>query len=169
MTISKDNFDEIYVDWFGRLCRFAAGFVYTSEDAENIVQSVFMSIWEKHIPVTIQSAISSYLYTLVKNRCIDYLRHLKVKKEYRDEYRQKMESLEQIGEMFASEVDMERTFKSVIDTLPEKCRNVFMLSRVEGKKYREIAELLSISEKTVENQIAIALKKIREELVVLGL
>lgn len=151
-----------------RLCRFAANFVATMEDAENIVQSVFLSIWEKRLPVEIQTGVSSYLYTLVKNKCIDYLRHQKVSKEFRSEYLLRVESLNYVSEILSSHEDMEHIFNEIINTLPDKCRTIFILSRVEGKKYREIAQILNISENTVENQIGIALKKIREELVERG-
>lgn len=168
MTISKDNFDEIYLNWFVRLCRFASNFVVTAEDAENLVQSVFISIWEKRLPVEIQSGVSSYLYTLVKNKCIDYLRHQKVAKGYRDEYRLQVKSLDHVTEIISSHEDMEQVFNEIIGDLPDRCRTIFILSRVEGKKYREIAQILNLSENTVENQIGIALKKIRENLVARG-
>ena len=164
LKLTRERFDGIYIAYFRPLCRFAATYVLSQETAENIVQNVFVFLWEKHQTLQIHTSISSYLYTLVKNKCIDYLRHQKTAQEYRAEQALKLSALEQLDTGLISGENIEQTVQQAIDKLPSRCREVFILSRVEGKKYREIAEILGISLNTVENQMSIALKKLRKDL-----
>lgn len=160
----RDNFDKIYVMYFSRMRRFAKEYVLFDEDAENIVQDVFLLLWEKRDVLDIQVSLISYIFALVKNRCLDYLRHNIVADEFKQELSLKLSSLEQLNNSFSSDEDIERILVSAIDKLPERCRVIFIKSRVDGKKYREIASELNLSINTVENQMAIALKKLRTEL-----
>lgn len=160
----RDNFDKIYVMYFSRMHRFAKEYVLFDEDAENIVQDVFLLLWEKRDVLDIQVSLVSYIFALVKNRCLDYLRHKIVADEFKQELSAKLSSLEQLNNSFSSDEDIERIVVSAINTLPERCRIIFIESRVNGKKYREIAEELNLSVNTIENQMAIALKKLRKEL-----
>lgn len=95
---------------------------------------------------------------------MDHLRHRLVVEEYQHELKAKLSSLESLSYTFNSEEDIERVLTDAINRLPERCRDIFLKSRIEGKKNREIAEELNISVSTVENQITIALKKLRVEL-----
>lgn len=160
----RDNFDKVYVMYFSRMHRFAKEYVLFDEDAENIVQDVFLLLWEKRDVLDIQVSLVSYIFALVKNRCLDYLRHKVVADEFKQELSFKLSSLEQLNNSFSSDEDIERIVVSAIDKLPERCRVIFIKSRVDGKKYREIADELNLSINTVENQMAIALKKLRAEL-----
>lgn len=160
----RDNFDKIYVMYFSRMHRFAKEYVLFDEDAENIVQDVFLLLWEKRDVLDIQVSLVSYIFALVKNRCLDYLRHKIVADEFKQELSLKLLSLEQLNDSFSSDEDIERILVSAIDKLPERCRVIFIKSRVDGKKYREIANELNLSINTIENQMAIALKKLRAEL-----
>lgn len=162
--LTRERFDGIYIAYFRPLCRFAAAYVLSMQTAENIVQNVFVFLWEKHNTLQIHTSISSYLYTLVKNKCIDYLRHQKTAQEYRAEQALKLTALEQLDTGLVSGEDIEKNVQQAIDKLPPKCREIFILNRVEGKKYREIADILEISVNTVENQMGIALKKLRKDL-----
>ncbi|MCZ2416609.1 MAG: hypothetical protein LC132_03520, partial [Burkholderiales bacterium] len=96
ISITRERFDGIYIAYFSRLCRFARTYVLSDEAAENIVQNVFMFLWEKHRIIQIRTNLSAYLYTLVKNKCIDYLRHKKVDKDYRAEQALNLAALEQL-------------------------------------------------------------------------
>lgn len=160
----KDNFDKIYVLYFSRMHRFAKEYVLFDEDAENIVQDVFMVLWEKREVLDIQVSLVSYLFSLVKNRCLDYLRRKTIAEEYKQELSLKLLSLERLNETFSSDEDIEKIIVSAINTLPERCREIFLKSRMEGKKYKEIAKEMNLSVNTVENQMGIALKKLRVEL-----
>lgn len=160
----QNNFDKIYVMYFSRMHRFAKGYVLFDEDAENVVQDVFVLLWEKRDVLDIQVSLVSYLFSLVKNRCLDYLRHQVVADEYKQELTLKLTSLEHLNDSFTPDEDIERILLLAIHKLPERCREIFMKNRIEGKKYREIATEMNLSVNTVENQISIALKKLRVEL-----
>ena len=116
--------------------------------------------------------IVAYIFTTIKNRCIDHLRREILKRESADlmqeEYlltlRMKFDSLEILNEQLFSENGIETVIKNALQKLPEKCRAIFIKHKIEGKKQKEIALELEISPKTVENQLTIAYKKLREEL-----
>ncbi len=168
----KENFDSIYINNFSRLFLFAKEYVLFDEEAENIVQDIFLMLWEKREALRVDVSLTAYLFTLVKNKCIDFLRHQmveqmyseNVKQEYNEELNVKLFALESFDHNFSSEEDIETLLRNAIDKLPERCRLIFIKSRIEGKKYKEIAEELNLSVNTVEGQISIALKKLREEL-----
>ena len=168
----KENFDSIYINNFSRLFLFAKEYVLFDEEAENIVQDIFLMLWEKREALRVDVSLTAYLFTLVKNKCIDFLRHQmveqmyteNVKHEYYEELNVKLFALESFDHNFSSEEDIETLLRNAIDKLPERCRLIFIKSRIEGKKYKEIAEELNLSVNTVEGQISIALKKLREEL-----
>ena len=155
------NFDAIYVTYYPRMIRFAKEYVLLEEDTENIVQDIFLMLWEKREVLDIKVGLGPYLFTLVKNKCLDFLRHEKIGKEFAEEYEAKQIALEQLNDTFSSDEDVEKILTAAIHSLPERCRTIFIKSRVEEKKYKEIAEELNISINTVENQMSIALKKLR--------
>jgi len=171
-SINDRNFEEIYVTYFPRLLRFAQEYVLNREDAENIIQDVFLTLWERRDDLKIHISLASYLFVLIKNRCIDYLRRKKhaalglqrMQEDFTYEQQMKLYSLEVIDQAFTSGIDIDQIITRAIDTLPPKCREIFVLNKIEGKKYREIAGQLNLSESTIENQLGIALRKLREQL-----
>lgn len=160
----KNDFDRIYVLYYARLRRFAKSYVLSDADAENVVQDVFVSLWTRSGVIILRSGLDNYMFSLVKNRCIDFLRHKVVVESSRMDLAMKLESLEYIDEHISNDIDIEKVVKEAVRKLPERCREVFLKSRSEGKKYKEIAEDLGISENTVETQMSIAFRRLREEL-----
>ena len=168
----KSDFSRVYSIYFPKLVRFAREFVLSTEDAENIIQDIFIYLWEHQEILGSLSNLNAFLFVLVKNRCIDFIIQKKLVERKREEFEMvmdkelqlKMYALQQFDENALSSDDIEVILNNAINSLPEKCREVFILSRMEGLKYREIAERLNISTKTVENQIITALKKLRVEL-----
>lgn len=168
----KSDFSRVYSIYFPKLVRFAREFVLSTEDAENIIQDIFIYLWEHQEILGSLSNLNAFLFVLVKNKCIDFIRQKKLLEQKREEFEMvmdkelqlKMYALQQFDENALSTDDIEVILNNAINSLPEKCREVFILSRMEGLKYREIAERLNISTKTVENQIITALKKLRIEL-----
>ena len=138
------------------------------EDAENIVQDVFLVLWEKKDELEITYTLTTYLFTLVKNKCLSFLRHKLIEEEYnlqmKEELSFKLYALESLDYSYQSETELQEVIKRALDALPERCREVFIKSRIEGLKYKEISEELGISVNTVENHIVTALKKLRIEL-----
>ena len=160
----RNNFDKIYVLYYSRMFRFAKEYVFFDEDAENIVQDVFLLLWEKREVLDIQISLVSYLFALVKNKSLDYLRHKVIADEYKQELSAKLTALELLNYSFTSDEEIEQILMTAINKLPERCRQVFLKSRIEGKRNREIANELNLTVSTVENQMTIALRKLRVEL-----
>lgn len=116
--------------------------------------------------------LTAYLFTSIKNRCLDYLRKWVLEQEtaqgVQDEFdmelRMKYDSLEIFNTQFSDETDIGELLDNALQKLPERCRNIFIMNKLEGKKQKEIAEELNLSINTVESQMGIAYKKLREEL-----
>ena len=164
------SFSELYLIYYPKLVRFAKEFVMSEEDAENITQDVFADLWEKRESLDHIENINAYLFRLVRNRCLDYLKHKVFEQKYVEnvqasfevELNLKMQSLDRFDVLDIYEGnEMEKLVREAINSLPKQCRAIFLLSRMEGLKYREISERLGISVNTVECQMGIALKKLR--------
>jgi len=166
------DFEYIYIYYFPKMKRFAREYVLSDEDAENIVQDVFLELWEKKEILSLQLNVIAYLFTAIRNRCINFLRRSmiaknaenKLQEEYKLTLQMKYYSLEAFNQEIFQEKDVEQILSKAIDTLPEKCREIFILSKIKGKKQKDIATELNISVNTVETQISIAYKKLRNEL-----
>ncbi len=147
---------------------FAKNYISANEDVENIVQDVFLVLWEHKDELELSCSLTTYLFTLVKNRCMNFLRHKLIEEEYntlvKEELGFKLYALESLAYTYHSETELQEMIRKALDTLPDRCREVFVKSRVEGLKYKEISEELGISVHTVENHIATALRKLRIEL-----
>jgi len=172
-TTSKNMaFSDIYLSHYAKLMRFAKEYVIVNEDAENIIQDVFLRLWERQDSLHLIDNINAYLFKLVKNKCLDHLRHKlstekcnkSVQTSFEIEMSLKLQSLDRFDDSFVSEKDMEEKVLDAINSLPPKCREIFLSSRIEGLRYREISERFNISVNTVENQMSIALKKLRIKL-----
>lgn len=163
------DFSNLYLTFYPRLVRFASVFVVYEEDAENLVQDLFVALWERKETLSAVENINAYIYRLTKNKCLDHLKHKQVKEkfaagiqsQFEQETTLKMQSLEAFDVELASEEKVEQVVTKAIDALPARCREIFLLSRYEGLKYREISEKLNISVNTVETQMCIALKKLK--------
>lgn len=168
MDSIRDNFEHIYKVYYPKMFGFAKTYVLTDEDAENIVQDVFLLLLERKDDIEISHSITTFLFTLVKNKCLNLLRHRIVEEEYntyiQEELKFKLYSLEHFSYSYQSDEELRSIIKRAIDALPERCREIFIKSRIEGKKYKEISEELKISVNTVENHMVAALRKMREQL-----
>ena len=167
------SFSELYLMYYPKLVRFAKEFVVLEEDAENITQDVFTDLWERRDAIDHIENVNAYLFRLVRNRCLDYLKHKVFEQKYAEnvqasfeiELNLKLQSLDRFDVSDISEGnEMDRLVRDAINSLPKRCRDIFLLSRMKGLKYREISEKLGISVNTVECQMGIALKKLRVKL-----
>lgn len=151
---------------------FATEYVISDEDAENIVQDVFVELWENKEMLNMHMNLIAYLFTTIKNKCLNHMRHkivvqntaTKMQEEYLISLRMNLDSLEAFDNKLFSDQDIEKIINRALDSLPEKCRTIFFMSKIEGKKQKEIAQELNISINTVGTQIGIAYKKLRTEL-----
>lgn len=170
--MKQDAFSGIYDLYFPKLLRFTQTYMIREEEAEHIVQDLFLYLWEHRDILSSLRNLNAYLFTLIRNRCIDYLRKEMNRKERRGtlsevenkEIELKLYSLEMFDEDQLSDADIEELLQRAIANLPERCREIFIMSRLQNLRYKEIAAKLNISPNTVENQIVIALRKLKEEL-----
>ena len=168
------RFKEIYLSYFKGMVRFAREYIPRKDDCENIVHDAFAEMWEaKGNYLHRDNNLLSLIFTTIKNKCIDFLRHQIVVREaeslIQEEYRLEMQlnlfSLELFDkELFKYGYDLNELINKAIDTLPEKCKQIFVMNKIEGKKQKDIALELEISINTIETQMAIAYKKLRESL-----
>lgn len=154
----------LFRTYYQPLCHYAFTFLQDKEDAEEIVQSTFLLVWEKRETLSIRTSVRPYLYAMVRNACLNVIKHEKIKQKYAGEEMALADrSHDSVAHTIASN-ELEHRIKMAMEELPEQCRMVFKLSRFEELKYAEIAEQLSISIKTVENHMGKALKIMREQL-----
>ena len=162
------GFKTLYKSYYSKLMRFARYYTLCEEDAENIVQDVFVLLWEKKAVTENKVLLASYLFTMVKNRCLDYLKHKSIVEEYKlyieenhyYEVQSKVGSLQGMDSDVLDDEAIRKLLTNALETLPPRCREIFFKGKLEGMKYKEIAKEMEISEKTVENQMQIAMKKL---------
>lgn len=157
-------FEQVFKTYYECLCHFANTFVADMDEAEEVVQNVFLHLWEIRATVDIHSSIKSYLYQSVHNRCLNAIKHNKVKQAHGEyvKYTQGSEPVDISQPMQAQE--LEHLIAQAIESMPPQCQKVFKLSRFEELSYAEIAAQMNIALKTVENQMGKALRMMREQL-----
>jgi RNA polymerase sigma-70 factor (ECF subfamily) len=163
---NNELFDEIFRQYAKPLFYYAAKFV-GDDQAKDIVQDTFAKLWaDKSLVIT--KSLNSLLFTTIRNRCLQQLEKEKVRNKYIESTRQKLQTEELQFYMdersSLMEQELEDKLNEVLKNLPDRCRQIFMMSRFENKKNREIAEELDISVKAVEKQISKALATIRIEM-----
>lgn len=161
-------FETIFKKYYKNLCVFAEHYVGEPEMAKEIVGDFFLKLWENRKKIHISNSGKSYLFTSIHNSCLKYLEHLKVLKKYREyaEYRLKnigfLNSLSgeyPLANLISQEIVEE--IESAIESLPDKCKEIFKLSRFNNLSYDEIANKLNVSINTVRTQMTRALEKLR--------
>jgi RNA polymerase sigma-70 factor (ECF subfamily) len=158
-----EAFETLFHTYYGYLCLYATKILKNDAAAEEIVQDFFVKLWEKRLTLTIETSINNYLFRSIKNLCLNYIQHNKVKIKHA----QTSISENNLSETFDDnyfEIDLAEKIETGILSLPKKRREIFRLSRENGLKYREIAQKLNISIKTVEAQMGLAIKTLREHL-----
>ena len=157
-------FEMLFRNYYQPLCNYAYTFLQDKEDAEEIVQSTFLLVWEKRDTLAIRTSVKPYLYAMVRNACLNVLKHEKIKQRFAgEEIALGQRGHDNVSHTMESN-ELEYRIKIAMNELPEQCRMVFKLSRFEELKYSEIAEQLNISVKTVENHMGKALRIMREQL-----
>lgn len=156
------HFEQLFKTQFKLLCNISNNIVKNERAAEDIVQEVFLKLWQKKDILTIHTNYMGYLYRATANASIDYLKNNRnvIPLKTNSHHQANEENAE--GSMINKE--LEKSIERALRSLPPKCKAIFVLSRYEGMKYKEIATHLGISVKTVENQMGIALEKMRNEL-----
>jgi RNA polymerase sigma-70 factor (ECF subfamily) len=163
-TGSESAIEMLFKTFYQPLCQYAYSFLRDKDEAEEVVQSAFVNIWDRREELTIQTSVKSYLYRAVRNACLNVIKHERVKKEHETHELAQGEPVHEGTSEGVMMTELERRIAAAMKALPEQCRLVFQLSRFEELRYAEIAEQLNISVKTVENHMGKALRIMREQL-----
>ena len=161
---TQEGFENLFHSHYAELCSYANMFLNDLDAAEEVVQDLFVKFWENRAVTKITSSVRSYLFRSVRNSCLNFIKHMKIEETYKqyNEEQRKSGTISAEDEFEGSELEMH--IRKAIDQLPPERKKVFIMSRFEGLKYREIAEKSGISIKTVENQMGKAIKFLRHEL-----
>ncbi len=160
-----DAFEQIYQCYWSDLYSYAYNILRNRLVCEEIVQETFFSLWMKRGELQITYSLRGYLFRAVRFQTLNYIRSEKVKKEYAASYIAfKKASFDNSNEENIDLSDLKNLVENEVSKLPEKCQQIFRLSRNEHQSVKKIADLLNISHKTVENQLSKALKQLRSSL-----
>jgi len=168
---NQDAYTLIFNEYFSRLCQFAATYVIDPSEAKNIVQDVFVKLWETRQNIRENTSILSYLLTITKNSCLDFLKHKQVEYKYQklvvknhNELELNYYALKRLEIDLLDYNEIEQIIEKTLSSLSPQCQQVFRMSRFENLSNPEIAEKLEIGIKAVEANITRALKIFRNEL-----
>jgi len=175
MVITNEQaFEKLFTDWFGGLHAYALSLLKNDAEAEEVVQAVFCRLWERRTSLPEMSSPKAYLYGCVYHACVDHLRRRKteqVERSTHEGWEADVALRQWPGPAAGSDAagrlelaELQARFEWVVAGLPGQCRHIYQLSRFGELRYRDIAEQLGISIKTVEAQMSKALKRLREEL-----
>jgi RNA polymerase sigma-70 factor, ECF subfamily len=159
------EYERVFKKYYQPLCRQAYRYLSDMDLAEDIVQEFFYNFWKNRESFSLKLSFEAYLFQSIKNNSLHYLEHLQVRKQYADRVANEAIGVlpsEELTEL--SVLELNKIIEATLKQLPERCSRVFRLNRFEGKKYREIAAMLSISIKTVEADMGKALQRFRETL-----
>ena len=166
----SDSFRLLYKRFYSGLCQFACRYT-SSEIAEDIVHDIFLKLWKDRKEIDIQGSIHSYLYTAVRNGSLNYLKHLVVERKFNAKTAIQLQRAinylhisQEDGSSLLIAEELENSFREELESLPPKCREIFLLSREDRLKHSEIAKKLGISQITVQRQISIAIKRLLDRL-----
>jgi RNA polymerase sigma-70 factor, ECF subfamily len=158
---SLEAFERFYRRFRPGLVHFASGIVQNADDAEEIVQDMFLAVWNKQEQLVFEDSLKNYMFTGVKNRCLNHIKKARLPfSDMPDDFAAPSLDANVMDKMQARET--EGKIQLLIEMLPNKCRQVFLLSRIHELSYKEIAEIMDITPKTVENQIGLALKFLKQ-------
>jgi len=160
----EKSFEQLFRNQYAPLCGYARKYIDDPDQSEEVVQDVFANLWQKRSTIEITSTIESYLFRAVRNTCLNILKHFKVREKHKDGITASYNNSGERADNLVLEIELMNQIENLISELPPERQKVFKMSRFEEMKYKEIAEELGISIKTVEAQMGKALKFLRENL-----
>jgi RNA polymerase sigma-70 factor (ECF subfamily) len=156
----KYQLEKLFDDYYTAVLLYCISIVKDKHDAEDIVQQAFISLWRKTDSIDFHTSARAYLYRSVYNASLDWIKHQKVRKRYENE----VKNYPIVHAVNNEERDLSGKIVAAIDDLPDQCRRIFKMNRYDQLRYKDIAETLQISEKTVEKHMVKALRILRERL-----
>jgi len=159
----ESAFDAIFREWYPSLVRSAESIVRSRAVAEELVQDVMLELWRRRESLAKESSPQAYLFQSTRNRALNHIRHERVERKSEPDLMQRTETSASAPSQLIEE-EIEVALRTAVAELPDRCREVFELSRTHGLKYAEIATTLGISVKTVEAQMGKALRSLRVKL-----
>jgi RNA polymerase sigma-70 factor (family 1) len=166
----ESAFRQLFESYYQKLVVFAGKYLGDLESARDVVQEFLTDLYESHGSISIRTSLKAYLYSSVRNRCLNQLKHRAVRDKHRELVMQPDITADP-DQDFTEKMDateLEARISEIVSRLPQQCRRIFILSRVDEKKNREIAKELGLSVRTVETQISRALKALRDNLLTEG-
>jgi RNA polymerase sigma-70 factor (ECF subfamily) len=160
----KGQFESLFRSSYVSLVRYAKALLKDHDTSEEIVQDLFVRIWQDREKLNIESSLNGYLYRSVHNRCMHYIEHKKVVAKHVEEMLLEDTCTQESPVDILSYTELQAKIACILKKLPCRCGQIFYMNRFEGLKYSEIAEKLSVSVKTVEANMGKALKEFRKEL-----
>jgi len=161
----------LFQNYYTGLCTYANRFTKNKSISEEIVQQSFFKLWEKKSTVQINDTVIGYLFRIVRNNCLNQIKHQQIINRYNEKYIETLNQTEDLlnisqenGLSIYIAKELEDKITRAIENLPVHCREIFKMSRFEGLKHQEIAEKQGITINTVQKQISIALSKLKTEL-----
>ncbi|MFY0625943.1 MAG: RNA polymerase sigma-70 factor [Reichenbachiella sp.] len=164
--VSKDRLIEherLFKTYYKPLLVFAIRWLHDRQDAEDVVQEVFTKIWKKGAEISETINIQSYLFGAVKNGCMNHDRHLKVMQRHQNDSKYSL-PINENPHHYMMLNEIEKRIEDTLKSLPQKSKNVFILSRYEQKRNKEIADIMNISIKTVEAHMSKVLSALKRNL-----
>jgi RNA polymerase sigma-70 factor, ECF subfamily len=161
---NESLFEELFREYYARLCGYALKYVWEKDQAEEIVQDLFFNLWNKRATLVITISVEAYLFRSVRNSCFNYLKHMNVRDQHADYIKETTQHFSGSVQESMELMELQEQIDKAIEEMPPERKKIFMMSRSEGLKYKDIAEKLDISIKTVEAQMGKALEFLREKL-----
>jgi RNA polymerase sigma-70 factor (ECF subfamily) len=159
------EFERLFMKYYEPLCHYADNILKDMDSAEDLVQEFFYTVWKNRITFNIKISLNAYFYQSIRNNALHHLESIAIRRNYAKQVFNRFQ--ETISPHLQTEVDFRDLDKAINETLkhmPERCSLIFRMNRFEGRKYHEIAEILSISVKTVEADMGKALQIFRDSL-----
>lgn len=160
---SKEAFSLLFQTYYADLVLFCGNFVKNKSSCEDIVQTTFLKLWSDRQHIQIETSLKSYLLRAVRNSCFDEFRHLEIVRQYESDYENSVLD-DYDTENYILYSDLQDHLHQALEQIPETYREAFELNRFGGLKYKEIAEKLNVSERTVEVRISKTLELLRKHL-----
>lgn len=157
-------FEQLFRAYFKLLTVYAASFLKDLDVAQDLTQDVFVRLYERKSSLEIHSSLKSFLYTTVRNKCLDYIKINRIHNDHKEVIKKQFAGAEIEHSDRVMQVELQQQIYNAIDALPEQRQKIFKLSRLNGKSNQEIASELDLSKRTVETHISNALKNLKEQL-----